>query len=44
MQDNSLFNTSIKENLQFANSNATQDDLINALKNAEAHFVFDLEK
>ena len=41
-QDNSLFNLSIEENLKFANPKATQDDLEDALKKAEAHFVFDL--
>ncbi len=43
-QDNSLFNLSIEENLKFANPRATKKDLEDALKKAEAHFVFDLEK
>jgi ABC-type multidrug transport system fused ATPase/permease subunit len=43
MQDNSLFNTSIKENLLFASPKATKKDIEKALKNAEAHFVFDLK-
>ncbi len=43
MQDNILFNTTIKENLLFANSKATKKDIEKALKNAEADFVFDLE-
>lgn len=43
-QDNSLFNLSIKENLLFANKNATIEDLENALKKSESNFVFDLQK
>jgi len=43
MQDNSLFNTSIKENLKFANPKASLKDITKALKNAEAHFVFKLK-
>ena len=43
MQDNSLFNTSIKENLLFANPKASIKDIEKAIKNAEAHFVFDLK-
>ena len=43
-QDNSLFNLSIKENLLFAYPKAKKKDLESALKKAEAHFVFDLEK
>ena len=42
-QDNSLFNLSIKENLLFAKKNATNKDIIKALKDAQADFVFDLE-
>ncbi len=42
-QDNSLFNMSIKENLLFAKPKATKKDLENALKQAQAQFVFDLE-
>jgi len=43
MQDNSLFNTTIRENLLFANPNATDEELKQALKNAEADFVFNLK-
>ena len=43
MQDNSLFNMSIKDNLSFANPKATKKDIEKALKNAEANFVFDLK-
>ena len=43
MQDNTLFNTTIKENLSFANPAATEKDIKNALKKAEANFVFDLK-
>jgi len=43
-QDNSLFNLSIRENLMFANSKATKNDLKDVLNKAEANFVFDLEK
>ncbi len=43
MQDNSLFNTTIRENLLFANKNATDDDIKKALKNAQADFVFKLK-
>jgi len=42
-QDSSLFNLTIKENLLFANSKANKSDIKNALKKAEANFVFDLE-
>ena len=42
-QDNSLFNTTIKQNLLYANPKATKKDLEKALKNAEAKFVFDLK-
>ena len=42
-QDSSLFNMSIKENLLFANSKATKKQISEALKNAKADFVFDLE-
>jgi len=44
MQDNSLFNTTIKENLLFANSNASDKEIKKALKDAQADFVFKLEK
>jgi len=43
MQDNSLFNTTIKENLLFANPKASINDIKKALKNAEANFVFDFK-
>lgn len=42
-QDNSLFNLSIEENLKFANPKATKKDIEQALKNAEAGFVYDLK-
>ncbi len=38
-----LFSGTIKSNLQVANKNATQEDMENALKIAEASFVLDLE-
>jgi len=44
MQDNSLFNTTIKENLLFANKDASTNDIENAIKKAEANFVFKLDK
>jgi ABC-type multidrug transport system fused ATPase/permease subunit len=44
MQENSLFNTSIYENMLFAKPDATQDEIESALKNAKADFVFKLEK
>jgi ABC-type multidrug transport system fused ATPase/permease subunit len=40
-QDNSLFNMSIKDNLLFAKEGATDDEITQALKDAEASFVFD---
>ncbi|MCH2188986.1 ATP-binding cassette domain-containing protein [Candidatus Gracilibacteria bacterium] len=43
-QDNSLFNLTIKENLLFAKPKATSKELEQALKQAQAHFVFDLAK
>jgi ABC-type multidrug transport system fused ATPase/permease subunit len=42
-QDSSLFNLTIKENLLFANQNATLNEIWEALKKAEAIFLFDLE-
>ena len=39
-QDNSLFNASIKENLLYAKKWASSIDLMNAIKKAEADFVF----
>ncbi len=44
MQDNTLFNTSIKENLQYANKNANLEEIKEAIKNAEAGFVYKLDK
>ena len=41
-QDNSLFNLSIEENLKFANPKASKKDIEEALRKAEAHFVFEL--
>jgi len=35
---------SIKENLLFANPKASKKDIEKVLKQAEANFVFDLEK
>lgn len=43
-QDNSLFNSSIKENLLYANPKASKNELEQALKKAEANFVFDLKE
>lgn len=43
-QDNTLFNMTIKENLLFANPKASKSDLEDALKKAEAGFVFDFLK
>ena len=40
-QDNSLFNLSIRENLLFAQEDATEEEMRTALKNAKAEFVFD---
>lgn len=39
MQDNSLFNTTIKNNLLFAKADATEEEIIEALKKAKADFV-----
>ncbi len=44
MQDNSLFNTTIKENLLFANPKASDIQIKKALKDAQADFVFKLKK
>jgi ABC-type multidrug transport system fused ATPase/permease subunit len=44
MQDNSLFNTTIKENLKFANPKADDKQIKKALKDAQADFVFKLKK
>lgn len=43
-QDNSLFNLSIKENLLFAKPNASDEEIKKALNDAQANFVFDLDK
>gem|GEM_PF-6434032 len=43
MQDNTLFNTSIKENLKIAKDKAKKEDIIDALKKAKADFVLDLK-
>lgn len=42
-QDNSLFNLTIEENLKFSNLKATKKDMEDALKKAEADFVFKLK-
>lgn len=42
-QDNSLFNLSILDNLRFAKPNATIKEIKQALIDAQADFVFDLE-
>ncbi len=44
MQDNSLFNTTIKENLLFASPKASDIQIKKALKDAQADFVFNLKK
>lgn len=44
MQDNSLFNTSIKQNMLYAQPEATDEEIISALKKAKADFVFQQEK
>ena len=41
-QDVSLYNDTILNNLLFSNPKATKNDIQNALKNAEADFVYDL--
>lgn len=41
MQDNTLFNTSIENNLRFAKNNATKKEIEDALKKARAEFVFE---
>jgi len=43
MQDNTLFNETIRENLTYAKTEATVEDLNNALKLAKADFVFKLK-
>ncbi|MBA3679243.1 ABC transporter ATP-binding protein [Candidatus Saccharibacteria bacterium] len=45
MQDIALFNSTILENLQIANANATEEQIMNAAKQAHAHeFIQDLPK
>ncbi|MFA5916600.1 MAG: ABC transporter ATP-binding protein [Candidatus Gracilibacteria bacterium] len=44
MQDNTLFNTTILENLRFAKPNATSKEIEDALVKAKASFVFTTEK
>ena len=44
MQDNTLFNTTILENLRFAKPNATLKEIEDALVKAKASFVFTTEK
>ena len=43
-QDNSLFNMTIRENLLFASPKASDKKIQEALSQAEANFVYDLEK
>jgi len=42
-QDNSLFNMTIKENLLLVKEDATNEEIENALKNAQANFVLKLK-
>ncbi len=44
MQDNTLFNTTILENLKFAKPNASLKEIEDALEKAKASFVFKTEK
>lgn len=44
MQDNSLFNMSIRDNLSHSRDWVTEKDIIDALQKSEANFVFHLEK
>ncbi|WP_052663600.1 ABC transporter ATP-binding protein [[Mycoplasma] testudinis] len=45
LQDTYLFTTTIKENIRYGNLNATDEDVINAAKIADAHnFIMQLEK
>lgn len=43
MQDNTLFNTSIRNNLLLVDKKATQKDIESAIKKAKADFVFKLK-
>ncbi|MDD3302815.1 MAG: ABC transporter ATP-binding protein [Candidatus Gracilibacteria bacterium] len=44
MQDNTLFNTTILENLKFAKPDATIEEINKAIKSAKADFIFDTKK
>jgi len=44
MQDNTLFNTTILENLKFAKPEATIEEINKAIKSAKADFIFDTKK
>ncbi len=41
MQENTLFNTTIRENMLVAKTDATEKEIIEALKKAKANFVFE---
>lgn len=43
MQDNTLFNTTIRENMLIAKNDASEEEIIKALKKAKAEFVFKQE-
>lgn len=44
MQDNSLFNTTIRKNLEYAKPWATENEIKDALKKSEANFVLNLKE
>lgn len=44
MQDNTLFNTSIRKNLELVWENISEEEIIQALKKAKADFVFEAEE
>lgn len=44
MQDNTLFNITIRENMLIAKTDATEKEIANALKKAQAEFAFTGEK
>jgi len=44
MQDNTLFNTSIRKNLELVRENISEEEIIQALKKAKADFVFEAEE
>lgn len=44
MQDNTLFNTTILDNLKFAKQDATNEELHKSLKKSKADFVFETSK